>query len=89
MRIPFPVCCFGELNCPPEDVGGLPGFYDFLKIMESPKHPEHKEFKQWVQGKEVAFEGKYDPKEFPIEKVNFLLLHLDSYIWDWEAEAQS
>ncbi|MER3374012.1 MAG: plasmid pRiA4b ORF-3 family protein [Allomuricauda sp.] len=88
LRFPFPVCCFGELNCPPEDVGGLPGFYDFSRIMDNPKHPEYNQLKKWVQLKHVAFEGKYDPKEFPIEKVNFLLLHLDSYIKDWEAEAE-
>jgi len=43
LKILFPVCCDGQLNCPPEDVGGLPGFYAFLDIIGKPKHPERKE----------------------------------------------
>lgn len=86
LSIPFPICCTGELNCPPEDVGSLPGFYDFLKIMGNPKHPEYKHLKKWVQDKVVALDGKYDSKKFYIERVNYLLLNLDIYITDWENE---
>jgi hypothetical protein len=75
------------LNCPPEDVGSLPGFYDFLKIMGNPKHPEYKHLKKWVQDKDVALEGKYDSKKFYIERVNYLLLNLDIYITEWENES--
>jgi hypothetical protein len=87
LTIPFPICCDGALNCPPEDVGSIPGFYDFLKIMENPRHPEHKETKTWVNSKLVAIDGRYDPKKFPLERVNHALLNLDSYIKDWEKEA--
>lgn len=86
LSIPFPICCSGNLNCPPEDVGGLPGFYDFLKIMNKPKHPEYKELKKWVQSKLVAVDSKYDPMKFYGERVNFILLNLDMYIKDWEKE---
>ncbi|WP_171017402.1 plasmid pRiA4b ORF-3 family protein [Maribacter sp. ACAM166] len=88
LRIPFTICCFGELNCPPEDVGSLPGFYDFLKIMENRKHSDYKNLKRWVKGKDVSIEGKYDSKEFYIERVNFLLMNLDIYIQDWEKESK-
>jgi len=86
LKLPFPVCCSGELSCPPEDVGGLPGFYDFLKIMSKPKDPEHKELKKWVKSKLVAIDGKYDPEKFSMEKVNWVLLRLDIYIKEWENE---
>ena len=88
LSIPFPICCSGNLSCPPEDVGGLPGFYDFLKIMNKPKHPEYKELKTWVQSKLVAVDNKYDPMKFYNERVNFILLHLDMYIKDWESESE-
>ena len=88
LNIPFPICCHGELNCPPEDVGGLSGFYNFLRIMDNTKHPERKHLKKWVQEKNVAFKGKYDPKKFYIERINFALMELDDYIEDWEAESQ-
>lgn len=86
LSIPFPICCNGELNCPPEDVGSLSGFYDFLKVIENPKHPEYKDLKKWVKGKFVSSKGKYDHKKFNIERVNYLLLNLDIYISDWENE---
>ena len=88
LTIPFPVCCSGNLNCPPEDVGGLPGFYDFLKIMNKPKHPEYKELLKWVKSKLVAVENKYDPMKFYSERVNFILVNLDMYIKDWENECE-
>ena len=87
LAIPFPVCCAGALNCPPEDVGSIPGYYEFLKIMENPRHPEHKETKTWVNSKLVAIDGRYDPNKFPLERINFVLLNLDTYIKDWEHEA--
>lgn len=84
--IPFPVCCDGGLCCPPEDVGGLSGYYDFVKIMNKPKHPEHKEYKEWVKSKLVAIDNKYNPQKFHMEKVNWVLLRLDVYIREWEKE---
>lgn len=84
LTIPFPVCCSGNLNCPPEDVGGLPGFYDFLKIMNKPKHPEYKELIKWVKSKLVAVDSQYDSEKFYSDKVNSTLVNLDMYIKDWE-----
>lgn len=86
LGLPFPACCSGELSCPPEDVGGLPGFYDFLKIMSKPRDPVRKELKKWVRSKLVAIDGKYDPQKFHVEKVNWILLRLDVYIKEWENE---
>ena len=34
-------------KCPPEDVGGFPGYYGFLDAMADPKHPEHDHLKDW------------------------------------------
>ncbi len=39
----------GSGNTPPEDVGGAPGYENFLEIMADPKHPEHQETKEWAQ----------------------------------------
>lgn len=33
---------------PPEDVGGVPGYLDFLDIINDPKHPEHNHMKAWA-----------------------------------------
>lgn len=87
LAIPFPVCCAGALGCPPENVGGLAGFYDFLRIMEKPRHPKHKETKAWVNGQLAPTESSYDSQQFTLEKINYILLHLDTYIQDWEKKA--
>lgn len=34
-------------RCPPEDVGGFPGYEVFLEAMGDPKHPEHATLKEW------------------------------------------
>ena len=57
----YPMCVSVALNCPPEDCGGISGFYDLLKILENPKHPEYKETKTWV-GKNIARKTLMLPK---------------------------
>lgn len=48
-------------NCPPEDIGGPPGYDMFVQAMADPKHPEHKNLKAW-------YGGPFDPAK-PNEKV--------------------
>lgn len=31
-----PICLAGERHCPPEDVGGVPGYEDFLEVIFEP-----------------------------------------------------
>ena len=58
----YPRYVAGEWNAPPEDCGGIPGFYDKLDAAADPRNPEHDEIKEWL--------GDYDPKsidEFQIK----------------------
>jgi hypothetical protein len=59
----YPVCIKGKLNCPPEDCGGLYGYYNLLEIISNKKHPEYKEMIEWMG-------GRFDPNEFEIDDVN-------------------
>jgi hypothetical protein len=34
-------------KCPPEDVGGIPGYEAFLEAIADPAHSEHEEMKEW------------------------------------------
>lgn len=45
-----PVFLGGERRCPPEDVGGPPGFMDFLEAMANRSHPEHSHMARWYGG---------------------------------------
>ncbi len=33
--------------CPPEDCGGIIGYYQLLEILSNPKHPDHEEYKEY------------------------------------------
>jgi hypothetical protein len=73
----YPVCTDGQLACPPEDCGGVPGFYTNLKILKDPKHPQYKSLKQWL--------GRgYNPEKFDINKVNKELPKFKKYRKDWQ-----
>lgn len=62
----YPHCVAGERNCPPENIGGIPGYLELLKAIEKPKSKAYKEFKSWLG-------GDYDPEEFDLSDINSLL----------------
>jgi hypothetical protein len=57
------LCLDGENACPPEDVGGAPGYEDFLAALADPNDPEHESFKKWIG-------GSFDPAAFDVAEVN-------------------
>jgi hypothetical protein len=65
----YPVCLKGRRACPPEDVGGIWGYAEFLEILSDPDHPEYEERLEWVG-------GEFDPEEFDVEDVNAALASL-------------
>lgn len=46
----YPTCVMGAGNTPPEDVGGITGYKEFLKTMANPNHAEYENMKRWAQG---------------------------------------
>jgi hypothetical protein len=62
-QVDAPVCTGGEMACPPEDCGGVDGYYHLLDALNDPAHPEHEEFMDWL-------EGEFDPCAFHLEAVN-------------------
>lgn len=44
----YPICIDGKRACPPEDVGGIGGYEDFLEAIMDPSNPEHGEMLVWV-----------------------------------------
>jgi len=39
----------GAETAPPEDVGGLPGYEEFLERYQNQNHPEHEDTKKWAE----------------------------------------
>jgi len=58
----YPVCVEGERACPPEDVGGLDGYNEYLQIIGDPKHEQHEEMLEW--------RSKFDPALFDSNKAS-------------------
>jgi hypothetical protein len=55
----YPVCLEGARACPPEDVGGVGGYEEFLEALADPKHEQHDDFVQWAG----TFDSEtFDPK---------------------------
>ena len=75
----YPICIDGKLNCPPEDCGGVGGFYRMLEIIENKKHPERKEIVEWLG-------GNYDSGYFDRDEINIELKNLDRYIEEYNSD---
>lgn len=60
----YPQCLDGAMSCPPEDIGGIGGYYNFVEIMSNKKHPEYRDMFGWY--------GKtFDASKFDKNKVKF------------------
>ena len=62
-RISHAVCVAGERACPPEDCGGLWGYYEFLEAIKDSNHEQHEEMLDWIG-------GSFDPAGFDLQEVN-------------------
>jgi hypothetical protein len=62
-------CLAGELACPPEDCGGVPGYYDLCAAMAEPGHPDREELTEWL-GRAFA------PEVFDLAATNSVLARL-------------
>lgn len=65
-------CLEGARACPPEDVGSIPGYYEFCKALKDPDHPEHEDYKIWASGF-YGHDGEFDSEAFDIERVTYEL----------------
>ena len=54
----FPTLLDGAETAPPEDVGGIYGYYEFLKIYNDTNHPEYINAKAWADS---LYFKKYSP----------------------------
>jgi hypothetical protein len=68
-KVKYPRCIEGERACPPEDVGGVWGYAEFLEAIADPKHESHRDMKEWIG-------GRFDPEKFSADEVNEELRNL-------------
>jgi hypothetical protein len=63
------VCLAGENACPPEDCGGIGGYYELLEAVNNPKHEAHQQMLDWLG-------EPFDPGRFDLQAVNAALRRL-------------
>lgn len=61
---PYPHFIEGSRRCPPEDVGGTPGFEGFLEAVTTARHPERRTLLDW-------YGGPYDPKDINRQMIEY------------------
>ena len=59
----YPACMAGAGACPPEDCGGIWGYYSMLEALRDKKHPEHAQYREWIG-------YDFDPAEFSAQAVS-------------------
>ena len=67
--IDYPRFVDGARRGPPEDVGGLPGFEEFLGATADPKHPEHDSVMTW-------YGHPFDPTDIDLDAITARLAKL-------------
>lgn len=50
----YPICIDGARPCPPEDIGGVSGYENFLEIIGNKNHPEYQSMCEWYGEQFVA-----------------------------------
>ena len=63
-----PECLGGDRRCPPEDVGGVSGYEEFLEAVFNPAHENYSHYVDWAGGHFVD--------EFDVKAVNDALARM-------------
>lgn len=69
--VTYPVCVGGARACPPEDVGGVGGYWRFLEVLGNAEHPDHHETLSWI--------GAFEPDGFDVNLANRALRRCESW----------
>jgi Plasmid pRiA4b ORF-3-like protein len=56
-RKQYPICIDGAEPCPPEDVGGPPGYRELLLALRDPNHSQHDDLRAWA--KSQFYSGRF------------------------------
>ena len=62
-------CVDGARACPPEDCGGVGGYYHLLEALADPEHEDHDMLMEWTG-------GRYNPESFDVKRVDRALKRL-------------
>jgi hypothetical protein len=75
-------CLEGERACPPEDVGGVPGYLEFCTALKDPNHADYERYMEWLGGDFDC--EKFDSDLVDWELMKYLRWSRDRY-HNWES----
>jgi hypothetical protein len=78
-KLLHPICLDGKGTCPPEDIGGIYGFKEFLKIMNNKSHPERKSYIEW-------YGSVFNADKIDLAEINKSLVKLKEFIAEIESD---
>lgn len=65
-KLDHAICLEGERACPPEDCGGVPGYYEMLKMLKNKFHKDHLMWTKWLK----EYDPNWEKNRFDIDEVN-------------------
>lgn len=72
-KLLYPICVKGKGKTPPENCGGIWGYYQMLEVLKSGKPKgEYNDIKRWL--KASFYEFPWDENEFDLEETNQSLI---------------
>jgi hypothetical protein len=63
----YPSCVAGEGACPPEDCGGIGGYFHLRDVLADPEDQEHEDMLDWLG---LVEPEDFDPAAFDLAEVN-------------------
>jgi len=68
--VAYPRCIRGKRACPPEDCGGIWGYYELLNTLANPRHDNHAQMLFWLG---ISSAADFDPDRFDLDEANSYL----------------
>ena len=62
----LPRCIEGARACPPEDCGGVGGYWNLVEALSDPEHEDHERLSEWI--------GTFEAEVFSVDQANALIL---------------
>jgi len=69
----YPRCIGGKRACPPEDCGGIWGYYELLNTLANPRHENHTQTLWWLG---ISSPADFDPDRFDLDEANSYLARI-------------
>lgn len=64
--VEYPRFIAGERRAPPEDVGSISGFEEFLEAVTDPEHEQHARMLEW-------YDGPFDPDDIDEQRLRMII----------------